>query len=144
MKRKLLEKEFKIRFNKYIGQGKKSMKPKITSTSFGSITFKNKNFEYDIIIDLDGEVKKRKKKLSKKRYGTSHKISLNEARYIYKKKAKKLIIGSGQTGYIELSKRAKSFFKKENCKIKLLPTPKAIELWNRSKGKTIAMFHVTC
>lgn len=120
------------------------MKPKINSTSFGSITVKSKIFEYDILIRMSGQVEKRRKKLSKKVYGTSHKISLAEAKYIYEKGAEKIIIGTGQTGYVELSKKARKFFEEKDCKAKLLPTPKAIKLWNRSKGKVIAMFHITC
>jgi len=120
------------------------MKPKINSTSFGSITVKRKTFEYDILIHMDGEVEKRRKKLSKKIYGTSHKISLAEAKYIYEKGAEKIIIGTGQTGYVELSRKARKFFEEKNLKAKLLRTPKAIKLWNKSKGKVIAMFHVTC
>jgi hypothetical protein len=120
------------------------MKPEINSTSFGSITVGGIDFEYDILIRLEGKVEKRKKKLSKKLYGTSHKISLAEAEYIYEKGAEKLIMGTGQTGYVELSKKAEEYFREKDCKVKLLPTPKAIKVWNKSKGKTIAMFHVTC
>lgn len=122
----------------------KTMKPKINSTSFGSIIVKNKPFEHDILIRMSGQIEKRRKKLSKKVYGTSHKISLAEAKYIYEKGAEKIIIGTGQTGYVELSKKARKFFDEKDCKAKLLPTQKAIKLWNRSKGKVIAMFHVTC
>jgi hypothetical protein len=120
------------------------MKPKINSTSFGSITVQRETFEHDIIIRKSGQVEKRRKKLSKEIYGTSHKISLAEAKYIYEKGAEKIIIGTGQTGFVELSKKAKRFFEKKDCESKLLPTPKAVKLWNRSKGKVIAMFHVTC
>jgi hypothetical protein len=120
------------------------MKPKINSTSFGSITVKEKTFENDILIRMSGQIEKRRKKLSKKVYGTSHKISLAEAKYIYEKGAKKIIIGTGQTGYVELSKKARTFFEEKDLKAKLLRTPKAIKLWNKSKGKLIAMFHVTC
>jgi hypothetical protein len=120
------------------------MKPKINSTNFGSITVKKKTFENDILIRLDGQVEKRRKKLSKRLYGTSHKVSLEEAEYIYEKGARKIIIGTGQTGFVKLSKKARKFFKEKDVKTKLLPTPEAIKLWNKSKGKTIAMFHVTC
>jgi hypothetical protein len=51
------------------------MKPNIDSTTFGSITIEGTDFEHDVIIRLDGEVKKRKKKLSKAMYGTSHIVS---------------------------------------------------------------------
>ena len=59
------------------------MKPKIDSTSFGSITVDGETFEYDILIRLNGQVEKREKALSKELYGTSHKVSLEEAKYIY-------------------------------------------------------------
>ena len=59
------------------------MIPEIDKTSFGSITVDGMSYDHDIIITLDGEVKKRKKKLSKAVYGTSHKISLDEIRYTY-------------------------------------------------------------
>jgi hypothetical protein len=120
------------------------MKPKINSTSYGSITVKVKTFENDILIRLGGHIEKRMKKLSKKVYGTSHKISLVEAKYVYDKGADKIIIGTGQTGYVELSKKARNFFEEKDLKAKLLRTPKAIKLWNKSKGNIIALFHVTC
>ncbi len=125
-------------------RGGENVKPKINSTSFGSITIGGKTFNHDILIRLNRQVEKRRKKLSKKLYGTSHKISLEEAKYIYEKGAEKLIMGTGQTGYVELSKKAEKYFRKKDCKVKLLPTPKAIKIWNKSKGRVIAMFHVTC
>ena len=120
------------------------MKPKINSTSFGSITVEEETFENDILIRMDGQVEKRRKKLSKNLYGTSHKISLEEAKYIYEKGAERVIIGTGQYGNVKLSKKADKFFKNEDCTVKLLLTPKASKLWNKSKGKVISMFHVTC
>src|SRR2546423_1428688 len=57
-------------------RGDETMKPRIDGTSFGSITVGGTVFEHDIIIRPDGAVKKRKKKLSKAIYGTSHMISL--------------------------------------------------------------------
>ena len=44
----------------------------IERTTFGTITIDGKTYEHDVIIRLSGEVVKRKKKLSKKYYGTSH------------------------------------------------------------------------
>ena len=92
------------------------MKPKINSTSFGSITVKEKTFENDILIRMSGQIEKRRKKLSKKVYGTSHKISLAEAKYIYEKGAEKIIIGTGQTGYVELSKKRGSFSRRRTSR----------------------------
>ena len=120
------------------------MKPKIEHNKFGSITVGGVKYENDILIRLDGEVIKRKKKLSKEVYGTSHKLSLAEAEFVYETGVEKLIIGSGQSGMLELSKEAGEFFKHKQCKITLRATPEAIEAWNKSTGKTIGLFHITC
>ncbi|WP_406658099.1 MTH938/NDUFAF3 family protein [Methanolobus sp. ZRKC2] len=120
------------------------MNPKIDATSFGSITIDGKVYEKDVFIRLSGKVKKRKKKLSKVMYGTSHIISLDEAKYVYEKGAEKLIIGSGQNGMVKLSDEARDFFKSKDCRVKLFPTPEAIGKWNSAEGKFIGLFHVTC
>jgi hypothetical protein len=120
------------------------MKPEINKTSFGSITVNKKNYDYDIIITLNGEIKKRKKKLSKAVYGTSHTISKDEAKYVYEDGAELLIIGSGQYGAVELSEEASEYFKKKNCKVVLLPTPHAIKEWNQAGGNVVGLFHITC
>ncbi len=120
------------------------MKPKIDKTQFGSITIEGETYENDVIIRLNGEVKKRKKKLSREVYGTSHTISLDEARHIYEKGAERLIIGAGQHGLVELSKEAADYFASHDCQVELLPTKKAIKAWNEAKGAVIGLFHVTC
>ena len=120
------------------------MKPKIDSTSFGSITVEGETFDYDILIRLDGRVEKREKALSKEKYGTSHKISLEEAEHIYEEGTQKIIIGTGQTGFVELSEEAEDFFTGKKCGIELFPTPWAVERWNEIEGRVSAMFHVTC
>ncbi|MEA3354169.1 MAG: hypothetical protein U9Q33_10170 [Campylobacterota bacterium] len=100
------------------------MKPYIQDTQFGSITIDGELYEHDVVIRLNGDVKKRKKKLSKKIYGTGHMVSIEEAEHIYDNGAKYLIIGSGQTGYVELCDEAREFFKLKGCEIKLLSTPR--------------------
>jgi hypothetical protein len=120
------------------------MKPKIDKTKFGSITVSGKKYENDILIRRDGTVEKRKKKLSKEVFGTSHIISLAEAEYVYEDGVENIIIGTGQTGMVKLSNEAVEFFKKKNCLVQLLPTPEAIESWNKAKGSTIGLFHITC
>ena len=121
------------------------MKPQINGTTFGRITINGKTHEYDVLITPSGEILKRKKKLSKAVYGSSHTISLDEARFIFKEHPKRLIIGTGQTGFVKLSKEAELFFEQNHCKVKLYPTPKAIEKWNLTENPHPAgLFHVTC
>jgi hypothetical protein len=120
------------------------MKPKIEATSFGSITIGGRKIRNDVILNPSGEVKKRKKKLSKRVYGTSHTISLDEAKYVYERGVDFLIVGTGQYDKVRLSDEAAGYFKKRDCKVKLASTPDAIRIWNKSKGKVIGLFHVTC
>lgn len=120
------------------------MKPKIDGTEFGSITIDGDRIEHDVVIRLSGEVTKRKKKLSKAVYGTSHTISLAEADFLYEKGAERLIVGAGQNGMVELSDEATEYFEKKKVLVDLAPTPEAIAYWNKAKGSVIGLFHVTC
>lgn len=120
------------------------MKPYINNTQFGAITIEDKTIEHDVVIRLSGDIVKRKKKLSKSVYGTSHIISLEEAKFIYESGTQCIIVGSGQHDQVTLSKEAQDFFNKKKCKVDLSPTPMAIEHWNKAKIPTIGLFHVTC
>ena len=120
------------------------MKPSIDQTTFGSITVEGTVFEHDVLIRLNGQVKKRKKKLSKAIYGTSHILSLDEAKHVYEDGAQRLMIGTGQYGNVRLSEEAADYFKRKHCQVELLPTPEAIRAWNEAEGTVIGLFHVTC
>jgi len=120
------------------------MKPKIGHTAFGSITIGENDYEFDIVITLDGDVKKRKKKLSKKVSGTSHKVSLDEIKDIFQKGTERLIIGAGQYGMLSLTEAARDYLKRKECAVSLTPTPEAIKVWNEAHGKIIGLFHITC
>ena len=120
------------------------MQPRIDRTQFGSVTIDGKVFEHDVLIRLGGQVEKRKKKLSKAVYGTSHTISLAEAKHVYQKGAARLLIGAGQNGTVGLSEEAASYFQHHRCQVELLPTPEVIPVWNQAEGAVIAMLHVTC
>ncbi len=120
------------------------MRPKIDDTWFGSITIEGARFEYDVIVRLSGKVCKRKKALSKEVYGTSHTISLAEMLDLYRKRAERLIIGTGQEDKVRLSPEAADFLNDHQVQATLLPTPKAIKEWNRAEGSVLGLFHVTC
>jgi hypothetical protein len=117
---------------------------RIDDTKFGTITIDGKTYEHDAVIRLSGDVIKRKKKLSKKYYGTSHMLSKDEAKFVFQKGCKQLIVGSGQMGNVRLSPEAEAYFAKKGCEVLLQPTPEAIHLFNKSHAKKIGLFHVTC
>jgi len=99
------------------------MQPNINGTEFGSITVDGETYDHDIVIRLSGKVKKRKKKLSKQQYGTSHTVSLAEAEHIYDDGAEQVIVGTGQHGVLKLSDEAEAFFQDHGCSVQALPSP---------------------
>ncbi|NIM94961.1 MAG: adenylate kinase [Anaerolineales bacterium] len=119
-------------------------KPQITKFKFGSIQVDGKKYTYDIIIRLDGSVQKRKKKLSKEKYGTSHKLSRKEMKFVYEKGASSIVIGSGQSGNVKLSRKARKYLQERDCEVLIAPSQEAVLLWNNAGPGTIALFHITC
>ena len=116
----------------------------IEDTGFGAITIDGEVYEHDVIIRLSGKVEKRKKKLSKEKYGTSHIISKDEAKFIYEDGCEMLIVGAGQEGNVRLSPEASDYLNKKACKVLLQPTPDAIRSFNQSRERRIGLMHVTC
>ena len=116
----------------------------IDATEFGSITVDGKTYEHDVIIRLSGKVEKRRKRLSKEKYGTSHIISKGEAKFVFEDGCDLLIVGAGQDGNVRLSPEAGEYFDKKHCRVLAQPTPEAIRAFNESHGRKIALMHVTC
>ena len=116
----------------------------IEGTTFGAITIDGKTYDHDVVIRLSGEIVRRKKKLSKRLYGTSHVLSKDEAKFLFENGCEQLIVGSGQFGNVHLSPEAESYFARHGCEVLLKPTAEAIKVFNRSQGKKIGLFHVTC
>ncbi|MGD0643066.1 MAG: MTH938/NDUFAF3 family protein [Roseiarcus sp.] len=116
----------------------------IDATEFGAITIDGKTYPHDVVIRLSGEVEKRRKRLSKELYGTSHIISKAEAKFVFEKGCDVLIVGAGQQGNVRLSPEAAEYFDKKRCRVVVEPTPEAIRAFNESRDKKIALMHVTC
>ena len=117
---------------------------KIDGTEFGSITIDGETYPHDVLIRLSGEIRKRKKKLSKKVYGTSHIVSLEEAEFIFEKGSDLLVVGTGQNGNLHLAPEAAGYFARQGCAVLAEPTPRAILSFNQAKGHKTGLFHVTC
>ena len=113
---------------------------RIDATEFGAVTIDAKTYEHDVIIRLSGKVEKRRKRLSKEKYGTSHIVSKEEAKFVFEDGCEVLIVGAGQDGNVRLSPEASAYFDKKRCRVILQPTPEAIESFNRSRDKKIALF----
>ena len=109
--------------------------------SFGSIRIDGVTYDHDVVIDR-GEVRKRKKKPSKKfrqAYGHTP-LSLEEE---IPWKCKRLVIGTG-TGALPVMDEVKREAKRRKIKLVVLPTAEAIEKLEHESEQTNAVLHVTC
>jgi hypothetical protein len=109
--------------------------------SFGSIRIDGVTYENDVLIDR-GEVRKRKKKLSKKfreKFGHTP-VSTEE---IIPWKCKRLVIGTG-TGALPVMDEVKKEAKRRHVDLLMLPTAEAIEELRKNPKHTNAILHVTC
>src|SRR6202171_4429655 len=114
---------------------------KIENTTFGAITIVGTTYQHDVVVRLSGEVVKRKKKLSKKLYGTSHVLSKDEAKFFFEKGCDQVVIGSGQMGNVHLSPDAEAYFERKGCVVLLKPTPEPIRMFNRSRARWLGLFY---
>jgi len=116
---------------------------RIEKFSFGSIQIDGQTYEYDVLID-QGEIKKRKKKPSKKfrdKFGHTP-LSIEEK---IPWKCRQLIIGNGFSGALPVMDAVKRKAEKRGVELIILPTPKALERLNKeSTDDTNAVIHVTC
>jgi len=85
----------------------------IDATTFGAITINGKTYDHDVIIRLSGAVEKRRKRLSKEMYGTSHIVSKAEAKFVFEDDCELLIVGAGQGWKRALVSRGKRVFRQE-------------------------------
>ncbi|MGB6647709.1 MAG: MTH938/NDUFAF3 family protein [Bacteroidota bacterium] len=116
----------------------------IEGTEFGTITIDGVVYEHDVVIRLSGEVLKRKKKLSKREYGTSHIVSKQEIKFILEEGSARIVVGTGQYDSLRLSDGAGKYLAKRKCTVIACPTSEAIRVFNESEPGTIGLFHVTC
>ncbi|GAB3625985.1 hypothetical protein GCM10027419_08330 [Pandoraea terrae] len=109
--------------------------------SFGSIRIDGVSYPHDVVID-HGEVRKRKKKPSKKfrdRFGHTP-LSMEEA---IPWKCRRLVIGTG-TGALPVMDEVKHEARRRDVELVILPTAEAIAKLKEAFEQTNAILHVTC
>jgi len=116
----------------------------IESAEFGRIIINGQEYKHDIIIYPSGKIEKRKKWLSKKKHGTSHKLDPDELGEYLKEDFDVLLVGTGIYGLLSLLSESKALVRDKEIIEK--PTKEAAELFNelKSKKRVLAIFHVTC
>src|SRR6266851_10123528 len=101
--------------------------------SFGSLQIDGSTYEHDVVID-HGEIRKRKKKASKKfRDDFGHTPLSVEEEIPWK--CRRLVIGTG-TGALPVMEEVKHEAKRRKIRLVVLPTAKAIEALKKEPDKT--------
>jgi hypothetical protein len=118
--------------------------PKIARTRFGEVVVGEHTYTRDVYILADGTVKKRKKKLAKQLYGTSHVIGPKELDRLCKGRPQVVFVGTGQYGAAELADGAADHLRKQGIECRAMPTPDLLEAYNRTARPKAALIHVTC
>ncbi len=110
--------------------------------SFGYIRIDGITHERDVVIDR-GEIRKRKKRASKKfRDAFGHTpLSLEEK---IPWKCRRLVIGTGAYGALPVMKEVKLEAERRKIELLILPTARALEALKHDPEETNAILHVTC
>jgi hypothetical protein len=114
---------------------------KFEQFSFGKIRIDGIEYGYDLVIDR-GEIRKRKKKPSKKfqdSFGHTP-LSLEEE---IPWKCRRLVVGTG-TGALPVMDEVRREAERREVELIILPTEEAIEFMRRHAENTNAILHLTC
>jgi hypothetical protein len=111
---------------------------RIDSTSFGEVVINGQSFG-DVLI-VGQEIKPRR------RIGSSHRIGLTELEALLSQSPDVVLIGTGQSGVLEVDSIAKQKISASGVELIILPTPAAISKFNELiKTKRVnALIHTTC
>jgi hypothetical protein len=109
--------------------------------SFGRIRIDGVTYDHDVVIER-GEVRKRKKKLSKKyRDAFGHTpVSMDED---IPWRCRRLVVGTGE-GALPVMDEVKLEARRRKVELLIKPTAQAIQVLKQRPEDTNAILHVTC
>jgi len=115
---------------------------KFEAFSFGQIRIDGVTYDHDVVIER-GEIRKRKKKPSKKyRDAFGHTpLSMDED---IPWRCQRLIVGTGHDGGLPVMSEVELEARRRNVELLIRPTVKAIEVLKKSSDATNTILHVTC
>jgi hypothetical protein len=116
---------------------------RIESAEFGKIVVDGKEYNKDIIITGNGNVIYRPG-YAEEKYGTHHIICMEEIKLMLRDYPRVIIIGTGQYGACRFEKGVKEEIEKQEVKLLVEKTPKAIHLFNNVNERKAGLFHLTC
>ena len=112
------------------------------SFSFGSVRIDGVTYEHDVVIDR-GEVRKRKKKASK-RYRDIYGHTPLSTKEDIPWGCRRLVVGTGADGRLLVLDEVRKEAQLRRVELLSLPTKAAIAILDGGRKDTNAILHVTC
>jgi len=110
---------------------------------FGSIRIDGVTYQHDVVID-QGEIRRRKKKPSKKFREDFGHTPLSIEERIPWKGCRRLVIGTGANGALPVMEGVRIEAERRGIRLLILPTTEAVEELRKNHRKTNAILHITC
>jgi glucokinase len=118
--------------------------PRVAAMEFGSVLVNGQVQRRDLVVRANGEVKRRRKELSREVHGTAHEVSADEIKYVCKGRPEVLVMGQGYDGLVTLSRDAARWLAKKGIRAVVAATPEAAEAFNDESGRKALLLHVGC
>jgi glucokinase len=99
----------------------------------------NEEHKTDFFVRADGKVKDRDLKLIKEAYGTTDEIGPEELAKVCQEQPDYLLIGTGPKGEADVTAEGKKWLRTEGIAYESLPTPMAVQQYNRARGRKAAL-----
>jgi hypothetical protein len=108
------------------------------------VKIKGEKYEKDLVIHVNGEVTKRKKKKSKPLKSTYGHTPLSEMEldFLEEEKPEVVYVGTGYNAALPITPEALAIL--ADYKTVILPTPEVLPKIEADKRRHIAIIHVTC
>ncbi len=116
----------------------------ITHYSFGSLSFKGKTYNKDLIIVKTPEKEKVFPNWWRKE---GHRLQVEDLEEIWKNPVEILIVGTGAYGVMKVDPEVERKAKELNIKLEAYQTDKAVKRFNELYSQSVSVagaFHLTC
>lgn len=111
----------------------------LTLTGDGEIAVGRTVYGQDIVIRVNGSVRKRKKRHIKQLYGTTHRIGTEEVARVCKGGPEVLFVGTGKSAKKELTGEAMHYLERRAIECHMMATAEAVDSYNDSQRRKAAI-----
>ena len=116
--------------------------PTVEWVAEGEVRINGERHVDDIVIREDGSLRKRRKKLSRRVFGTDSRVSIPELEWVCKGMPQALVIGIGATGKLQIGAEARDWLAIRGIRLVAEPSPNAVAEYRAMRGPRALLLHV--